>query len=164
FYDSFSYDGVEYRLHDSVYMYNGRDKEPFVGKIIKAWENLNKIKLVKIHWYFRPSEIAYYLKDEDVLENELFFASGEGRGLANINPLEAIAGKCNVVCISKDDRNPQPTTEEIQMADYVFYRVFDVQKLTVSDRIKDTVGGIEVKFVFNDEALLNRLRRSDTPQ
>ncbi|CAA0838527.1 bromo-adjacent homology (BAH) domain-containing protein [Striga hermonthica] len=62
---------------------------------------------------------------------------------------EAIAGKCNVVCISKDSRNPQPSAEELEAADYVFYRVFDVKSCTVSDHMDDKVGGLEVKYVFN---------------
>lgn len=56
---------------------------------------------------------------------------------------EAIAGKCNVVCISTDTRNPPPSAEEIQMASYVFYRIFDVKSLTIIDQIDDTVGGLE---------------------
>ncbi|KAL8063375.1 hypothetical protein ABFX02_01G023100 [Erythranthe guttata] len=158
FYDSFAYDGVEYNLHDCVYMHK-QGEPPYIGKIVKIWENADKSKKIKVHWFFRPSEISYYLKDTEVLENELFFASGEGNGLvglANINPLEAISGKCNVVCISTDNRNPQPSSEELQMANYVFYRVFDVRTCTISDQMNDRVGGLEVKFVFNR-------RQSSTP-
>ncbi|XP_020550564.1 protein ANTI-SILENCING 1 isoform X2 [Sesamum indicum] len=35
------------------------------------------------------------------------------------------------------------------MADYVFYRIFDVKSCTISDQMDDTVGGLKVKFVFN---------------
>lgn len=56
---------------------------------------------------------------------------------------EAIAGKCNILCISKDSRNPQPSAEEIQMADYVFYRTFDVGSCTISDHFGETVGGLD---------------------
>lgn len=61
---------------------------------------------------------------------------------------EPIAGKCNVVCISTDNRNPQPSAKEIKMADYVFYRVFDVKSLTISDKMDDKVGGLEGMFIF----------------
>lgn len=61
---------------------------------------------------------------------------------------EPIAGKCNVVCISTDDRNPQPSAKEIQMADYVFGRVFDVKSLTISDKMDNTVGGLEGMLLF----------------
>ncbi|KAK9273231.1 hypothetical protein L1049_018038 [Liquidambar formosana] len=125
------------------------ESEPYIGKIIKIWENPDKTKKVKILWFFRRCEILNYLGDEETPENELFLASGEGVGLANVNPLEAIAGKCNVVCISKDNRNPQPSEEELQRTDFVFYRTFDVGNCKILDKIDDKVAGIEVKFIFN---------------
>lgn len=149
FYESFTYDGVEYTLHDCVFMHKEGEPEPYIGKLIKIWENPDKSKKVKVHWFFRPSEVIHWLRDEKALENEIFLASGEGVGLANVNPLEAIAGKCNVVCISKDSRNPQPSKEELKMSDYLFYRTFDVQHCTVLDKMDDKVGGVEIKFIFN---------------
>ncbi|XP_031377292.1 protein ANTI-SILENCING 1 isoform X2 [Punica granatum] len=149
FYESYSFDGVDYALYDSVYLYEEEEPEPFIGKLIKIWENANKTKRVKILWFFRPCEIQNYLGAEEVPENELFLASGEGVGLANVNPLEAIAGKCNVTCISKDERNPQPSDKELHMADFIFYRSFDVGQLKISDKINEKVAGIEAKFVFN---------------
>ena len=62
---------------------------------------------------------------------------------------EAIAGKCNVVCISKDSRNPQPTDEELQMADYVFRRTFDVGTCKIMDKMDDEIAGIDVKLLIN---------------
>ncbi|KAM7459402.1 hypothetical protein LguiA_036396 [Lonicera macranthoides] len=149
FYGSFSYDGVEYNLYDCVYMHKEGEPEPYVGKLIKIWENADKTKKVKVQWFFRPLEILHWLGNEKALENEVFLASGDGAGLANVNPLEAIAGKCNVICLSKDGRNPQPSGEEIKMADYVFYRTFDVEWCTVLDKMDDKVGGLEIKSIFN---------------
>ncbi|KAL1532490.1 protein ANTI-SILENCING 1-like isoform X2 [Salvia divinorum] len=149
FYESFSYDGVDYALYDCVYMHTQGEPTPYIGKLVKIWETAGGIKKVKIHWFFRPSEISYYLKDVKVTENELFFASGDGKGLANVNPLEAIAGKCSVICTSADSRNPRPSVKEFQMADYVFYRIFDVKSCTISDKFDDKVCGLEVNFVFN---------------
>ncbi|XP_055827397.1 protein ANTI-SILENCING 1 [Solanum dulcamara] len=148
FYESFTYDGVEYALYDCVYMHK-EGELPYIGKIIKIWENPDKSRKIKIHWFFRSTEILYHLKDVKVAENEVFLASGEGTGLANVNPLEAIAGKCNVICISEDNRNPQPSDEEVKMADYVFYRAFDVGNCTILDKMVDKVGGLDVKYVFN---------------
>uniref|UniRef100_A0A7N0TMT9 BAH domain-containing protein n=1 Tax=Kalanchoe fedtschenkoi TaxID=63787 RepID=A0A7N0TMT9_KALFE len=128
-------------------MWKDDEPEPFVGKIIKIWED--KTKKVKILWFFKPSEIFNCLDDAQTSENELILGSGEGPGLSNINPLEVIAGKCNVICISKDDRNPQPTNEELQGADYVFYRIFDVKQLTISENIPDTIAAIDIKCIFN---------------
>lgn len=56
---------------------------------------------------------------------------------------ESIAGACNVVCVSKDYRNPQPSAEELNAADFVFYRTFDVQSCTISDKMDDKVGDLE---------------------
>ncbi|KAB5553265.1 hypothetical protein DKX38_010576 [Salix brachista] len=149
FYESFSYDGVEYALYDSVYMYKEGETEPYIGKLIKIWENADMTKKVKVLWFFCPREISNYLGDEKTPENELFLASGEGVGSTNVNPLEAIAGKCNVVCSSKDSRNPQSSDEELQEADFVFYRTFDVGNCRILDKIDDKIAGIEVKFLLN---------------
>ncbi|XP_076895358.1 protein ANTI-SILENCING 1 [Bidens hawaiensis] len=151
FYESFIYDGVEYMLYDCVYMYKEGLQEPYIGKLIKIWEHLGKAKKVKIQWFFRPKEILNWLGETKTLENEVFFASGEGCGLANINPLEAIAGKCNVVCVSNDIRNPQPSDEEVKAADFIFHRLFNVESCTILENMDNTdkVGGLEIKYIFN---------------
>lgn len=151
FYESFTYDGIEYFLYDCVYLYTDNDPEPYLGKLIKIWEQPNQKKKIKILWFFRPIEILSWLGDDVVLENEIFLASGEGVGLANIMPLEVLIGKCNVVCTSKDERNPQPLDEDIKRADYIFYRTFDVGNCTISDTIEEKVCGVEVKYIFNCE-------------
>lgn len=143
FYESFTYDGVDYALYDSVFLFKEGEPEPFIGKLIKIWESADKSKKVRVLWYFRPCEILNFLDGYETLENELFLASGEGLGLANVNPLEAIAGKCIVVCISKDNRNPQLSDEELQMADFVFSHCFDVGKCEISDKIDDKIAGVE---------------------
>ncbi|GLT85402.1 hypothetical protein SLE2022_035920 [Rubroshorea leprosula] len=154
FYESFTYDGEEYRLYDCVYFFKDDEPLPYIGKIIKIWENPDKTKKVKVVWFFQPLEISCYLAAGEALENELVLATGEGSGLTNINPLEAIAGKCNVVCISKDSRNRQPSIEERQLADYVFYQTFDVGQCTISDKIDEKIAGIEAKYFFNREGFL----------
>ncbi|XP_052203746.1 protein ANTI-SILENCING 1 [Diospyros lotus] len=161
FYESFTYDGVEYALHDCVYMYKEGEPEPYIGKLTKIWETPDKNKKVKVQWFFHPLEISNWLGDTVLLEKEVFLASGKGVGAENVNPLGAIAGKCNVICISKDSRNRQPSAQELHMADYVFYRTFDVEHCTISDRIDDKVAGLEVNFVFNkrDSGTI-----SDTPK
>ncbi|KAE9609165.1 putative BAH domain-containing protein [Lupinus albus] len=151
FYESFRYDGVDYKRYDSVYLYKEGEPEPFIGKIIKIWENADKSKKVKVLWFFRPCEILNFLEGIDTLENELFLAYGDGLGLANVNPLEALSGKCNVVCIAKDSRNPQVSDEELQDAEFVFSRFFDVGKRNILDKIDDDkVADTEVKNIFNN--------------
>ncbi|KAE8682666.1 Bromo-adjacent domain-containing protein, putative isoform 2 [Hibiscus syriacus] len=123
---------------------------PYLGKLIKIWETADKSKKVKVLWFFQPSDISNYLVDELAHPKEIFLASGEGAGLANINPLEAIGGRCNVVCISKDSRNPQPSDRDLKMADFVFYRTFDVGLLTIMDNIDEKIAGTEgIYFLLN---------------
>lgn len=87
FYESFTYDGVHYEMYDCVYMHKEGEHAPYIGKIVKIWETVQGLKRVKVQWFFRPSEISCYLKDVEVSENELFLASGDGKGLFNLNPL-----------------------------------------------------------------------------
>ncbi|KAM0828813.1 hypothetical protein ACQ4PT_067296 [Festuca glaucescens] len=141
FYGSFTFDNVKYSLYDSVYLFKNGDPEPYIGKILKIWQQ-NQAKKVKILWFFSPDEIRSYLSGP-VAEKEIFLASGDGTGLADINPLEAIAGKCTVVCLSKDERNRQPTPREQEVADYIFYRFFDVGNCTLSDKVPEKIGGLE---------------------
>lgn len=56
---------------------------------------------------------------------------------------EAIAGKCNVLCISKDKENPQPSDEELQKADFVFYRTFDVSQQKIMDKIEGKIADVD---------------------
>ncbi|XP_018442284.1 protein ANTI-SILENCING 1 [Raphanus sativus] len=159
FYESFTFDGDEYCLHDCVLVTDPNEPdsdELFVGKIIKIWEHTNKRakhpRQVKLLWFFKPSEMPPGVVEAvpDVLANELFLASGEGPGLASVNPLEAICGKCSVLCISKDERNPQPADdEEIKASDFVFRRAFDVGSCEVLDTIDDKIAGVDVKCIFN---------------
>lgn len=147
FYGSFTFDNVKYSLYDSVYLFKNGDPEPYIGKILKIWQQ-KQAKKVKILWFFSPDEIRSYLSGP-VAEKEIFLASGDGTGLADINPLEAIAGKCTVVCLSKDERNRQPTPREQEVADYIFYRFFDVGNCTLSDKVPEKIGGLEVNSLLN---------------
>ncbi|KAH0861072.1 hypothetical protein HID58_089333 [Brassica napus] len=144
FYESFTFDGDEYRLYDCVLVPDPNEPdsdELFVGKIIKIWEHTNKRakhpRQVKLLWFFKPSEMPPGVVEglPDLLANELFLASGEGLGLASVNPL--------------DERNPQPTDEEIKSTDFVFRRAFDVGSCKVLDTIDDKVAGVDVKSIFN---------------
>lgn len=163
FYVSFTLDNVKYSLYDCVYLFKHGDPEPYIGKIVKIWEQ-NKAKKVKILWFFLPVEIQKYLSGP-VMEKEIFLASGEGIGLADINPLEAIAGKCTVICISKDKRNRQPSPQEQAMADYIFYRFFDVETCTLSDQLPDTIAGLEVNALLNpkDEQVISNPNAVNVP-
>lgn len=149
YYKSFTYDGVDYVLYDSVYVWCEGQPEPYIGKLIEIYETPRLEKKVKVVWYFHPRHVQRWLKGSHTLSNELFLGSGVGQGLYNVNPLETIAGKCDVVCTSKDKRNPQASIEEVKISDYVFYRTFDVENCRLSERFPDKIAGVEVGFFFN---------------
>lgn len=86
FYESFIYYGVKYMLYDCVYMFKSL-RVPYVGKLINMWECPDKTRKVEVHWFLHPEEISKWMGETITLENELLFATGEGLGLANINPL-----------------------------------------------------------------------------
>lgn len=56
---------------------------------------------------------------------------------------EAITGKCNVVCLSTDRRNPQPKNEDLDTADFFFYRTFDVKTCKISEEFPNSIAQIE---------------------
>lgn len=87
FYESFTIDDVRYSLFDCVYLYETDALEPYIGKIVKIWEQPDRKRKLKILWFFRPNELQNYLGDHTPLEKEIFLATGEGVGLFNINPL-----------------------------------------------------------------------------
>ncbi|KAI3803441.1 hypothetical protein L1987_31592 [Smallanthus sonchifolius] len=149
YYESFTYDGVEHFLYDSVYLWCGDQQMPCVVKIVEMYETPRLKKMMKVVWYFHPAEVQKWLRGVHHLNNELFLASGEGNGLYNFNPLETICGKCNVVCTSKDERNPKASMEELKMSDYVFYRTFDVETCRLSEKFPDKIAGVEVGHFFN---------------
>ncbi|XP_043700362.1 protein ANTI-SILENCING 1-like [Telopea speciosissima] len=166
FYKSFTYDGVEYSLYDCVYMHVhglNEPQEPYIGKLVKIWKLRDHRKYIRVVWFFRPNEILNWLGDDDAsLKNEIFLACGKGEGLYNDNPLEVLVGKCNVVCTSKDSRNPQPSDMEMRRADYVFYRTFDVGKRKISNRYEDIIAGIEVRHFFNATSHRNDNWKTDS--
>lgn len=90
FYESFSFDGAEYAINDTVCLQSGiGGGEPHIGRLIKIWETRDKSRKVKVQWFFRPAEICKYLVGIEVKPNELFLAcGGDGaKGFANVNPL-----------------------------------------------------------------------------
>lgn len=154
FYDSFTYEGVEYSRYDCVYLHKEGESDPYIGKIIKIWDDRkDKKKKMKVLWFFRPIEIRNWVEvDSNPANKEIFLAAGEGKGVFNINVLEVIVGKCKVLCTSKDTRNPQPTEEDLDDADYFFYRSFDVGNYTVSENF----GDMEADFIFNKQDWVNK--------
>ncbi|KAL3629958.1 hypothetical protein CASFOL_026270 [Castilleja foliolosa] len=148
-YESFTLDDIKYSLYDCVYMWRDNQDEPDIGKLVRIWETESREKKVEVVWFFHPVEIANWLGDIKPLQREVFLACGHGKGVSNISPLEAISGKCNIVCSSKLERNPQPTEEELRIADYIFYRTFDAGKCTISEKFPSSIDGIKMDHFFN---------------
>ncbi|XP_019458500.1 PREDICTED: protein ANTI-SILENCING 1-like [Lupinus angustifolius] len=149
FYESFVYEGVEYFLYDCVYFYHTDHVETSVGKLVKIYERPNHEKVVKVVWFFRPCEIRNFLGDYQPNWNELLLASGVGTGVSNVNNLGSIIGKCNVICTSKDKRNPEPSKTELKTADFFFNHAFDVQRRAVVDKFPNEIDGVKVERFFN---------------
>lgn len=154
FYDSFTYDGVEYSSYDCVYVHKEGEPEPYIGKIMKIWDDLKlKKKRIKVWWFFRPIEIHnFYEGDCSPANKELFLASGEGKGVFNVNLLEVIVGKCKVLCTSTDPRNPQPSEEDLNSADYFFSRTFNCVECMVSESFE----GVEAEAFINKQAWVSK--------
>ncbi|KAI4355705.1 hypothetical protein L6164_004454 [Bauhinia variegata] len=149
FYESFIYDGVEYFLYDCVCFYSSGNLETNIGKLVKICEKPTREKIVKVVWFFRPIEIRDFLGSYKPCWNELFLASGEGKGVSNFNLVETIVGKCSVVCSSNDKRNPEPSESELKKADYFFNCTFNVGRLKIVDKFPDEIDGIKVENLFN---------------
>ncbi|BFG24592.1 hypothetical protein CerSpe_108660 [Prunus speciosa] len=149
FYESFTLEGMEYSLYDCVHLYRSGCRETDIGKLVEIYDTEDHEKKIKVVWFFRPSDIHNFLGDWKPRRNEILLASGVGQGLSNVNPLEAIVQKCNVVCASKDERNPQPSEEELRMATYIFSHNFDVGKRQILENFPDEISGIKVECFFN---------------
>ncbi|XP_045806727.1 protein ANTI-SILENCING 1 [Trifolium pratense] len=148
FYDSFVLHGVEYFLYDCVYFYHTNHVETSIGKLVKMYQTSTQ-KMIKVVWFFRPSEIRNFFGSYKPGWNELFLASGKDTGVTNRNSVDSIIGKCNVVCTSEDKRNPKPSETELKRADFVFKCTFDVDRLVINDKFPDKIDGIEVEKFFN---------------
>ncbi|GAB2228150.1 hypothetical protein Droror1_Dr00009980 [Drosera rotundifolia] len=151
-YKSFSLKGVEYSIADSVYLFSEYTAEAYVGLLVNIWESSLREKKIRVVWFFRPREIRDFLSDYEQRWNELFLASGNGECVSGVVPLESVSGKCYVLCISNDMRNPLPSASALREADFVFSHVFDVQSYTLSERFPDTIYKRRVEFFFNKNA------------
>ncbi|XP_065866518.1 protein ANTI-SILENCING 1 [Euphorbia lathyris] len=150
YYQSFIYYDVEYFLHDYVYLDNN-DADAYIGKLVGIFETPEHEKKVKVVWLFRPAEIRNFLRDYQPRWNELFLACGQDKGFSNVNSVKSIIGKCNVVCASRDRRNPPPSEEQLRMADFIFYHCFDVGECRIVKKFADDdINGIKVECFFNN--------------
>eukprot|EP00252_Welwitschia_mirabilis_P011915 TRINITY_DN2649_c0_g1_i1.p1 TRINITY_DN2649_c0_g1~~TRINITY_DN2649_c0_g1_i1.p1 ORF type:complete len:657 (+),score=169.45 TRINITY_DN2649_c0_g1_i1:430-2400(+) len=159
FYESFYYGGTEISRYDCVTVYKEGEPEPYIAKVTKIWEDLGdsrRPKKVKLHWFFRPVEIRNFIDMSSTLPKELFLASGTGKGVYNINPLEVIIDKCIVLCTSRDEQNPQPSQEDLDNADYFYYRIFDVDHLCASQDFNN----LEDSVKFNKQSWVDQVRSS----
>ncbi|KAH6558299.1 hypothetical protein KP509_1Z070700 [Ceratopteris richardii] len=152
-YSSFFSEGEEYTLYDNVEVYADVDKDPYIGKIMKLWEDReNGSKKALIRWFFRPRDLELQTSDP----KELYLAFGKGKGVTNENDLEVICGKCKVLCTSKDQRNLQPSAKDLENADFFFSKIYnvDLQHLSPVHRVVDKLG---CEAVFNKQAWITEI-------
>ncbi|KAJ0264168.1 Nucleic acid binding protein [Hirschfeldia incana] len=166
FYESFTYEDIEYRLFDCAYFQIQGQCETSIGKLIRMYETSAGEKKVKVLWFFRPMDIRSYLRDYVPKWDELFLACGDDPGVYNINDVHTILGKCSVVCLSDDRRNPLPERRELRNARYVFSRTFDTKLKIISADFADAIAGIRVESFFNKRKIEDppkRLNSSSAP-
>uniref|UniRef100_A0A0D3CJU1 BAH domain-containing protein n=1 Tax=Brassica oleracea var. oleracea TaxID=109376 RepID=A0A0D3CJU1_BRAOL len=177
FYESFTFEDIEYRLFDCAYFQIHGQCETSIGKLIRMYETSSGEKKVKVLWFFRPMDIRSYLRDYVPQWDELFLACGDDPGVYNINDVvrvsylfflidddmvtlyDTILGKCSVVCLSDDRRNPLPTRRELRIARYVFSRTFDTKRKIISEDFADAIAGIRVEKFFNQRIDKDPLKR-----
>ncbi|XP_009146219.1 protein ANTI-SILENCING 1 isoform X1 [Brassica rapa] len=162
FYESFTFEDIEYRLFDCAYFQIHGQCETSIGKLIRMYETSSGEKKVKVLWFFRPMDIRSYLRDYVPQWDELFLACGDDPGVYNINDVDTILGKCSVVCLSDDRRNPLPTRRELRDARYVFSRTFDTKRKIISADFADAIAGIRVEKFFNQRIDTDPLKRPNS--
>eukprot|EP00250_Pteridium_aquilinum_P010973 c19755_g1_i1 orf=466-2559(-) len=139
-YSSFFSEGVEYKLYDNVEVYSADHSEPYIGKIMKLWEEKESgLRKVLIRWFFKLRDLDPDMEGDP---RELYLAFGKGKGVTNENDLEVICGKCKVLCTSKDVRNRQPSASDLDNTDFFFSKIYnvDLQHLSPVQRIVDKLG------------------------
>lgn len=85
FYESFTFEDIEYRLFDCAYFQIHGQCETSIGKLIRMYETSSGERKVKVLWFFRPMDIRGYLRDYVPQWDELFLACGDDPGVYNIN-------------------------------------------------------------------------------
>lgn len=151
YYHSFFYENEEYRLFDNVLLHDEDGLDGHVGKIMKLWEEKSsRGKMMLIQWYLRPRELPSHLQGPALRANskELFLSCGKGKGVVNENKLDSIDRKCKVLCTSKDTRNKQPSEDNLRDADYFFYRIYNVDRMCLSN-VEAVVDKLGCDVVFN---------------
>lgn len=91
FYESFTFEDIEYRLFDCAYFQIHGQCETSIGKLIRMYETSSGEKKVKVLWFFRPMDIRSYLRDYVPQWDELFLACGDDPGVYNINDVVRVS-------------------------------------------------------------------------
>jgi len=62
---------------------------------------------------------------------------------------ESVIGKCSVVCVSEDKRNPKPSEPELKRADFFFKCTFDVDRPVIDHKFPDKIDGVEGQLLMS---------------
>lgn len=153
-YERMCFRGVWYGLYDCVHV-RSLAEEPHVGKIMRLYEEDGKREM-RVRWFLRSGELPLSVSKELSARDkkELFIAQGSVKGVENVNLVETIVRKINVLCTAKIPRNPQPSQQQVAGAHYFFNRAYDAsqRKLLKIDRVDKVLAG---KFYNKPEWLVN---------
>ncbi|KAG0590396.1 hypothetical protein M758_1G092200 [Ceratodon purpureus] len=148
-YEQMRYRGTWYALYDCVHI-RSDGEEPHVGKIMRMYEE-NGTRWVRVRWFMKGHELPFLVTKDLSGKNkkELYIGQGSVKGVENVNRVETIVRKVSVVCTARCSRNPQPSQQIVDGADYIFNKAYDAQerKLVKMDRIEK---GLASKL-FNQE-------------
>lgn len=153
-YESMCFNGVRYDLYDCVFVRSGL-VEPYLGKIMRMFEDEHNVKKVRLRWFFRHYELPVSAR-KDIRQGEnkkdVYIAQGNMRGVENENPVQVILGKAVVLCTAKCRDNPLPSQLQVDGAHHIFCRVFDVsnRKLGKLDKIDRSLGELSLHFQLCD--------------
>lgn len=133
-YESMCYKGVWYGLYDCVFCRSGM-KKPYVGKLMRLYEDEGGARKVRIRWFLRPYELPVSVirdlpKHVDNT-NELFIALGSAKGVENDNKVEVILGTAFALCTARYRDNLVPPRLHVDGAHHFFNRAYDVSKKKV---------------------------------
>ncbi|CAI5534689.1 unnamed protein product [Closterium sp. Naga37s-1] len=167
FYLWFEQGGERFDIYDCVYCQAEEGMDPYVGKIVRMYElppshrgKRNSIggkpgeRKVDIRWFFRAADVQAEggQLPRDVRPNEVFLAVPEGtQGVTDANKVIVVDSRARILCVSEDQRNPQPSAAQVESAELVFCRAWDMQQKRVLEDLQ-----VAIDDLGSEEAVFNK--------
>ncbi|CAI5481029.1 unnamed protein product [Closterium sp. Yama58-4] len=167
----FEQGGERFDLYDCVYCQAEEGMDPYVGKIVRMYElppsrrgKRSSIggggggkpgeRKVDIRWFFRAADVQAEggQLPRDVRPNEVFLAVPEGtQGVTDANKVIVVDSRAHILCVSADPRNPQPSAAQVEAAELVFRRAWDMQQKRVIEDLQ-----VAIDDLGSEEAVFNK--------